>query len=108
MIHAALLLLMLEARTSVTSFHHQPEAQHPKSSAIHNIAGRLPHLLADFVAKVGDGKGGVIFSMSGSHLLRALLLAAGPLKQRHCRPRRLRSTSRGHRGGSDDQFGEPA
>jgi len=29
----------------VTSFHHQPEAQHPKSSAIHNIAGRLPHLL---------------------------------------------------------------
>src|SRR3974390_988610 len=45
MIHAALLLLMLEARTSVTSFHHQPEAQHPKSSAIHNIAGRLSHLL---------------------------------------------------------------
>jgi hypothetical protein len=29
-----------------TSFHHQPEAQHPKSSAIHNIAGRLPHLCA--------------------------------------------------------------
>jgi hypothetical protein len=28
----------------VTSFHHQPEAQHPKSSAIHKIAGRLPHL----------------------------------------------------------------
>src|SRR6516225_11580065 len=28
-----------------TSFHHQPEAQHPKSSAIHNNAGRLPHLL---------------------------------------------------------------
>jgi hypothetical protein len=27
-----------------TSFHHQPEAQHPKSSAIHKIAGRLPHL----------------------------------------------------------------
>src|SRR3974377_373022 len=45
MIHAALLLLMLGPETSVTSFHHQPEAQHPKSSAIHNIAGRLPHLL---------------------------------------------------------------
>ena len=29
----------------MTSFHHQPEAQHPKSSAIHNNAGRLPHLL---------------------------------------------------------------
>src|SRR5215472_2465135 len=28
-----------------TSFHHQPEAQHLKSSAIHNNAGRLPHLL---------------------------------------------------------------
>jgi hypothetical protein len=35
-----------------TSFHHQPEAQHPKSSAIHKNAGRLPHLLADCVAKV--------------------------------------------------------
>jgi hypothetical protein len=29
-----------------TSFHHQPEAQHHKSSAIHNNAGRLPHLSA--------------------------------------------------------------
>jgi hypothetical protein len=28
-----------------TSFHHQPEAQHPKSSAFHKLAGRLPHLL---------------------------------------------------------------
>ena len=27
-----------------TSFHHQPEAQHPNSSAIHKLAGRLPHL----------------------------------------------------------------
>src|SRR3974377_2100189 len=26
-------------------FHHQPEAQHPKSSAIHNNAGRLSYLL---------------------------------------------------------------
>jgi hypothetical protein len=30
MVHAALLLLMLGARTTVTPFHHQPEAQHPK------------------------------------------------------------------------------
>jgi hypothetical protein len=29
MVHAALLLLMLEA-ASTASFHHQPEAQHPK------------------------------------------------------------------------------
>ena len=33
-------------RKCETSFHHQPEAQHPKSSAIHKIAGRLPHLTA--------------------------------------------------------------
>ena len=46
MLHAALLLLMLEALPTVTSFHHQPEAQHPISSAIHKNAGRLPHLLA--------------------------------------------------------------
>jgi len=37
---------MLEALITVTSFHHQPEAQHPISSAIHKNAGRLPHLLA--------------------------------------------------------------
>jgi hypothetical protein len=28
-----------------TSFHHQPEAQHPKTPAIETPAGRLPHLL---------------------------------------------------------------
>src|SRR6516164_5986194 len=33
-VHTALLLLMLEAAMR-TSFHHQPEAQHPNSSAIH-------------------------------------------------------------------------
>jgi hypothetical protein len=27
-----------------TSFHHQPEAQHPKSPAIETPPGRLPHL----------------------------------------------------------------
>jgi hypothetical protein len=31
----------------VTSFHHQPEAQHPKSSAIHKLLGRLPHLFPE-------------------------------------------------------------
>jgi hypothetical protein len=29
-----------------TSFHHQPEAQHLNSSAIHKNVGRLPHLRA--------------------------------------------------------------
>jgi hypothetical protein len=37
-----------------TSFHHQPEAQHPKSSAIHKNAGRLPHLWGNF------GHGGMV------------------------------------------------
>jgi hypothetical protein len=46
MVHAALLLLMLGARTTVTPFHHQPEAQHPKFLALNKNAGRLPHLLA--------------------------------------------------------------
>ena len=34
-----------------TSFQHQSEAQHPKSSAIHKYAGRLPHLRVDAVDK---------------------------------------------------------
>src|SRR4029079_6706513 len=54
MLHAALLLLMLEAVTqdlvspsdlrpyTRTSFHHQPEAQHPKSSAIHKTPADYP------------------------------------------------------------------
>jgi hypothetical protein len=37
-----------------TSFHHQSEAHHPKSSAIYKSAGRLPHLWVDTVDKVGD------------------------------------------------------
>jgi hypothetical protein len=36
MVHAALLLLMLEAVTT-DLVSHQPEAQHPKSSAIHKL-----------------------------------------------------------------------
>jgi hypothetical protein len=42
MVHAALLLLMLEAVFSRTSFHLQPEAQHPKSSAIHKLPADYP------------------------------------------------------------------
>jgi hypothetical protein len=42
MVHAAL-LLMLGARTTVTPFHHQPEAQHPKNlSAIHKLPADYP------------------------------------------------------------------
>src|SRR3974390_3724587 len=35
---------MLGARTTVTPFPHQPEAQHPKSFSYPQLAGRLPHL----------------------------------------------------------------
>ena len=38
-----------------TSFHYQPEAQHPKFSAIHKIAGRLPHLLGQQRTLIGAG-----------------------------------------------------
>ena len=61
----------------MTSFHHQPEAQHPKSSAIHNNAGRLPHLLA----------------LSGHRLVRCTCLlfnpkqTLAPLKKRYAAPR---------------------
>jgi hypothetical protein len=30
--------------TTMTSFHHQPEAQHPKIFSYPQAAGRLPHL----------------------------------------------------------------
>jgi hypothetical protein len=35
---------LLQQTRPRTSFHYQPEAQHPKSSTIHKLAGRLPHL----------------------------------------------------------------
>src|ERR1035437_1655425 len=35
-----------------TSFHHQPEAQHPKSPAIYTPAGRLPHLWVNRCASI--------------------------------------------------------
>ncbi len=38
-------LPVARGRTHGPRIHHQPEAQHPKSSAIHKLAGRLPHLL---------------------------------------------------------------
>ena len=44
-----------------TSFHHQPEAQHPHSPAINTPAGRLPHLWVDVVEKVGDLRCAALF-----------------------------------------------
>src|SRR5664280_2679250 len=39
-----------------TSFHHQPEAQHPHSPAINTPAGRLPHLMtqASLIGRSGS------------------------------------------------------
>jgi hypothetical protein len=57
----------------VTSFHHQPEAQHPKSSAIHKLAGRLPHLLV-MVATEGDGELVADFETQSSGLGKAQVM----------------------------------
>jgi hypothetical protein len=48
MVHAALLLLMLEAVNTDLVFHHQPEAQHPKSSAIHKLPADYPIYVLGF------------------------------------------------------------
>jgi hypothetical protein len=44
MVHAALLLLMLEAITTDLVEHISLKRSTPKSSAIHKLAGRLSHL----------------------------------------------------------------
>jgi hypothetical protein len=44
---------MLGARTTVTPFQHQPEAQHPKSFSYPQAAGRLPHLWGALQTQVG-------------------------------------------------------
>ena len=46
-----------------TSFHHQPEAQHPKSPAIETPAGRLPHLSYRLVAPKRYKRRAVIICM---------------------------------------------
>jgi hypothetical protein len=56
-----------------TSFHHQPEAQHPKSSAIHKIAGRLPHLCAINGSPVAANP-----DLRGEILLSAAHISFGP------------------------------
>jgi len=42
MLHAALLLLMLEARSHGDLVSHQPEAQHQNSSAINKLPADYP------------------------------------------------------------------
>jgi hypothetical protein len=37
-----------------TSFHHQPEAQHPKIVSYPQAAGRLPHLMATSGREIGQ------------------------------------------------------
>ena len=57
-----------------TSFHHQPEAQHPHSPAIYTPVGRLPHLLSAL------GLGCAVLTNPGHHFKR-IGLEAGPLSQ---------------------------
>jgi hypothetical protein len=75
---AALLLLMLGARTTVTPFHHQPEAQHPKSRSIHNNAGRSPHISggkADIFYRRPRGAGAAAAGGPDGFTLQKLMLA---------------------------------
>ena len=41
-----------------TSFHHQPEAQHPKIFSYPQAAGRLPHLSGAFLTSDDAGGNG--------------------------------------------------
>jgi hypothetical protein len=57
-----------------TSFHHQPEAQHPKSSAFHKLAGRLPHLSAQTRQRYARAKFFFLTKGAASHLGKSLML----------------------------------
>jgi transposase InsO family protein len=63
----------------VTSFHHQPEAQHPQSSDIHKLAGRLPHLwgaprIHGELLKLG-------FAVAQSSVAKYMIKRPGPASQ---------------------------
>jgi hypothetical protein len=51
-VHAALLLLMLEAVAMDLGFTNGAEPQRPKSSAIHRLAGRLRRLYAFVIVRI--------------------------------------------------------
>ena len=56
---AALLLLMLGARTTVTPFHHQPEAQHLESTVKQKVGWAFGLLRSSSPDGTIDGKTGM-------------------------------------------------
>src|SRR6516165_1488090 len=54
MIHAVLSFLCLRPSPR-TSFHHQPEAQHPKSSAVHKLGRPITPSILPIATKIGSG-----------------------------------------------------
>jgi len=55
------------------SFHHQPKAQHPKSSAINKLVGRLPHLSERKRTSRGDRER-VAMTRTGLHTVAVALM----------------------------------
>ncbi len=55
-----------------------PSAEGARKSALTKCHGEACRVVADFVAKVGDGKNEATISMSLARLRRPLHLAAGP------------------------------
>src|SRR5262249_11272038 len=65
-----------------TSFHHQPEAQHPNSSAIHELEGRLPHLIMVAVSEM-RAKG---LRVAPEMVIFSFAPELAPQRRRACRP----------------------
>ena len=62
-----------------TSFHHQPEAQHPKSSAIHKLPADYP-IFALESSQITDISVGPL-SANNRHLIRGVALPLPPSKR---------------------------
>ena len=72
-----------------TSFHHQPEAQHPNSSAVHKLVGRLTHLLGVKRTLRGRPRLVDVKRLTQSGHRPPFLLRCTPariLGRKHCRP----------------------
>jgi len=65
-----------------TSFHHQPEAQHQNSSAIHKLEGRLPHLITVGVSEM-RAKG---LRVAPEMVIFSFAPELAPQRRRACRP----------------------
>jgi hypothetical protein len=65
-VHAALLLLMLGALTTVTPFHHQPEAQHKRGVRLPPVRVRRLAYISDLLRKAVS-----VRDVAGDHTILA-------------------------------------